>query len=283
MANPSPSSWAEPLVAPVSAEDTFEALCPYVVPIYGPERRSRPEVVGSGVLLRVSADTLLLTAAHVLDERVPLGANEARSLYLPAGKDLAELKVAQENHFRSYAPNRDRNLDRLDYGVVRLPSALAKAITEYKWLVPANLQLTETGRASSRERYSFMGYPSSQSKRRPDRGTIGRACRYTDGEPLAPDEVLAKGLKPEAHIVVPLEKRKGTRLAGMSGGAVWSLRGHLREGPRLAGIAIEEWKDQGVLVGVRIRLVVAAAAERFPDLAFALPPIREISVTIQPQ
>ncbi len=82
---------------------------------------------------------------------------------------------------------------------------------------------------------------------------------------------------------MPLEKRKGTRLAGMSGAAVWSLRGHLRVGPRLAGIAIEEWKDPRVLVGVRIRLVVAAVAERFPDLAFALPPIREISVTIQPQ
>ena len=51
----------------------------------------------------------------------------------------------------------------------------------------------------------------------------------------------------------------------------------------LAGIAIEEWKDQGVLVGVRIRLVVAAATELFPELAVALPPIREISVTIQPQ
>lgn len=82
---------------------------------------------------------------------------------------------------------------------------------------------------------------------------------------------------------MPFERRKGQRLAGMSGGAVWSLRGHLREGPRLAGIAIEDWKDQGVLVGVRIKFFVAAMAERFPELAVALPRIRGTSVTIQPR
>jgi hypothetical protein len=271
-------------VSSVTVADTFEALMPFVVPIFGPTSGDRPEGVGSGVLLRISDDTLLLTAAHVLDEVEPAGTKLGRALYLPSGRDLCELELTPDRLLRSEPPEGGRKLDDRDVGAVRLPNILVKALLQgkYQALVPANLQLTETDRSSDRAIYGFMGYPSSQQRRRPDRKTIRRTCFSYSGEPLAPGQV-PKGLQPEVHIVLPFdEKRKGApRLSGMSGGAVWSLRGHLRQGPRLAGIGIEDRKKQGILVGVRIKFFVAAVAERFPELAVALPPIRDVAATLR--
>lgn len=265
----------------VKGEDTFEGLRPFVVPIFSPDSQGRLQVEGSGVLLRVSEEYFLLTAAHVLDNASGGREEGGRALYLPVGREPWELDLAADC-FQSIAPEGDRKRDLLDVGLLRLRSILAKGLSDngYRWLVPADLQLTEVDRPGARALYGFMGYPSSQSRRNPIRKTLRRTCFHYSNKPLTPGEVIAKGFRPEAHIVIPVEKRRGLpRLEGMSGGAVWSLRGHLRQGPRLVAISIEDRISQQVLVGVRVKFFVAALAERFPELSFALPSMTNIAVT----
>ena len=271
----------EMIVSAASGEDTFEALRPYVVPIFSPDDQGRIQVEGSGVLLRVSDENFLLTAAHVLDSATGSSReNTGKALYLPIRREPWELDLATDC-FRSVPPEGDRRLDTLDVGLLRLRSAIAKGLSDggYLWLVPANLELTEVDRPSYRALYGFMGYPNSQSRRNPKRKTLRRRCYQFSNTPLTPGQVTAKDLRPEAHIALPVEKRKGLpRLEGMSGGAVWSLRGHLRHGPRLAAISIENRTNQQILVGVRVKFFVAALIERFPELAFALPTVTGVAV-----
>jgi hypothetical protein len=260
------------MISTVSARDTFEALRPFVMPVFNSDDRGRLQVNGSGVILRVSEERFLLTAAHVLD---------GAPLYLPVGRFPRELPLEVDT-VQTVSPEGDRRLDELDVGIVRLQSDLAKGLAEsgYQSIVPANLALTEVDRPSARALYGFMGYPSSQNSRNPERKTLRRKCYSYDSEPFPPGKVQEKGFRPEVHIVVPVKKRKGMpKLEGMSGGAVWSLRGHLRQGPRLAAIGIEDRNRQAVLVGVRIKFFVAALTERFPELAFALPSINDVNVT----
>lgn len=265
-------------------EDTLTALRSFVVPIFAPDVRGRPEVTGSGVLLRLSAESFLLTAAHVLDETEDAKLVEpGRSLYLPIGRELEELDFT-EGYFRSCLPSEGGlMLDEFDVSLLRLRTEMAKRLSESgaRALVPANIMLTDEDSPKSREIYCFMGYPSSYTSRRPDRKTLRRKCFSYYSQPLTPGDVRSKGLLPEMHVVVPLANRKTVpKLGGMSGGAVWSLRGHLQKNPRLAAIAIEDRKREGVLVGVRAKVFVAALAACFPEFAFALPSVPTIKVSL---
>lgn len=99
-------------------------LAPGVRPIIA-ETSKGPELVGSGVLLRVGDGGFLLSAAHVLDERQrPLFVASAGGVLAVEGEFLTSALPASGR----------RDDDQSDVGIVRLPASVARIISADDWV-----------------------------------------------------------------------------------------------------------------------------------------------------
>jgi hypothetical protein len=248
-----------------------------VCAIYAASDRSRPSLIGSGILLDFGKARFLVTAAHVHDEYL----ENKVALYIGAAP-LLELPQPFQT---TIVPSGKRDEDRLDIAFVRLPDSLADEISKSSFFLPFTL-IDVNDCFKPQAQYMFTGYPASREKTNYGKRKV-KPLRFSyTGKVIPPTRMPELGLFLDAHIAVEFDPEKifdeynkpssFPSPKGMSGGAVWCGDGNSRlwltELPvRLVGMGIENPKNQNTLVAVRIHLVLAAIAAFNSDISQLIP------------
>jgi hypothetical protein len=247
---------------------TFEATVPIVL-----ERQDtqKPELIASGVLVRILHRTFLLTAAHVTDRQCE------GTLLIPGKQGF----IPANGYFSSMRmPASGRRLDdKLDVAYFRLDSDCVNDLhADCKVLGRQDVSLEANPRL--RSTYTFAGYPWRRG-RASKRVVETDFTTFTGGE-AAQSEYEALGLSRSLHIVMRFDRKRmfSQRLgrvttpplpAGMSGGGVyaWSAEALKRWPVRLPliGIATEFVPDHSLLVATRLHVLLGCIFHNEPDLA----------------
>jgi len=241
-------------------------------------------LTGSGFLLDVAGETLLVTAAHVFYVR------HEHPLYLPGeGKPVSfggqafytgpKVKVQYPNF--GY-----------DFACIRLKPESVAASTGCLRLTPDDLDVSDV--PGPQTLYGFAGFPGDANETLPYY-KLPRNAHYYGGQPATPDTYQQLAYNIETHFVMTFDHNamvddKGKVMPvpepfGMSGGPVWRLGSfqELETGsakPRVIGVTVT-WSEQlHVLSAVRIALIVAALRDALPHLASSLPTPKYVGANV---
>jgi hypothetical protein len=256
----------------ISSQTRMPQLNETVIPIFKDDKNNmKPE--GSGVLLQISDQFFILTAAHVLD---------AGELYIPDQEGLVMLNGHKDS---SDAPNGKRELDRVDVGYVHLQPEIVKHIKAPHCFLPVSL--IDVNHISQEEQhYMFMGYPNNAVKRK--FGTKAFKSKLTTFTDKLASQNTYNGVAANQadHIVINFDSKKAKdsdenqitppKMTGMSGGGVWCItKNDSIEGipdARLCAIGIEyHTKKHKCLVGTKIAHVLELIRKNYPQLSAHIP------------
>jgi hypothetical protein len=263
-------------VLALAAEAT---LLDSVLPIYRADEQSRPEHLGTSVLISVGEYHFLVTAAHVVDRA------NGGALYAGVEAGLIELPAAWYT-IRSATTGAHRT-DKIDLAIAELTRDQLEALDATR-AVTAD-QMNAAARITRREAYLAMGYPESQSK-------IFAGKRQLRVQPVAflaqedheaPLEVL--GFLPDRHFALAFDTRAALSQSGrmetaptphgMSGGGVWALGAaspvtQTTFSIGLVGVLTEvHARKHQLMVATRITVLTEALRARYPVLRSALPTV----------
>lgn len=238
-------------------------------PVYRTNEHGLPVSEGTGVLFALGEIRFLLTAAHVLDHLQEGG------LTAQAGGVLAH--IGGDVTYLYGVPERLGGEDVVDVRIVRLAGS--------DWLsAPLNGflcwdELDHEPASPQRHAFALLGYPWSKQPDGP-KGTTMEAYAYRVLGLECPVSVYkALGANPELSLLIGFEKRHtwgpqgevtAPDLYGASGCGLWRFGRRIREAarqPRLSAIGVR-WERQSNVKhvrGTRIRPILAAIAERYPD------------------
>lgn len=244
-----------------------------VLPIYGSTPNGSPEHIGSCIALRLDGDPYLLTAAHVLDW------NKESSLYI--GHE--ELRLISMEFSATAKPNGDRNADRFDFALGKIPDCDIHALGGVKFITEEQTDRS-AGHVPGRT-YTSIGYPNSKNKKVDNRNKNIKAVLFQHTGIVKVDAELVQrlGISGSDHILISQNakyskdasgrKVASVKLNGMSGGAVINL-GNLADPnvmagctdptPLLAGLFIEFYKDHGTIVATKLDTILKARETMFP-------------------
>lgn len=168
------------------------------------ERSGVPQLVGSGVLVSIGNGVVLLSAAHVLDERhgglFTLGTNG--------------LVALDGEYLYSSIPAEGRHKDILDVGVVVLSRNSASAAQALAPLSVSDLDLDERTVSPATQHYAVVGYPASKAKPRRDlRRLTAEGFLFTLLSASA-EEYDKFGVGRHSHLVLSFDPREMTTIAG---------------------------------------------------------------------
>ena len=226
-----------------------------IIPIVHPATPNRPDVFGTGTLIRIRAESFLLTAAHVWDEK------SKAELYIPVPGGFREL---QGRHLcTARRQSADRSDDLSDMCVIHLPTELANQVEKMFAFVPCDL-LDSNEMPTDRTEYEFMGFPTSRSRVNTAAKHIRMIPYSFTSFPIPSRAIIDMGYNPWVHVLVHFKRQKnwnerGLRvtspeLFGVSGGAIWRV--WRREGlfgdactKRLVGIAVANKTKAKAMIG----------------------------------
>lgn len=239
-------------------------------PIVGADKRSKPYLVGTGVVLELNSKIFIATAAHVFDE------NEITTIYtFLDGKN----QIIEGEIHSTTKPGNDRNKDKLDIAIYKVADTfIPKFRTSYTPVTLEDIEVNDIPEA--KKYYAFIGHPAN--KTRPKYGTTKMKSEvFSYFGTVAPSKAYEQlSLSTNSHIVVGFDPKecfdeKSSRYnfpkaKGMSGGGVWlleNLNNHSSQSDvnKLVGIGIEYHKNPKVMVGTRIGAVVEAIKTKFHD------------------
>jgi hypothetical protein len=228
-----------------------------VRPIYCATDNGKAAHLGSCTLVKRKTQSLLLTAAHVID------ANKRTGLYISSDGALIKL---EGDGVATTAPRGIRDRDSFDFGILSLSGASAQALEKIR-----HVEEHEIERRKERRGYAYMAFGYPNSKNKPDhfkQQIVPR--RFSYGGPI-----VTKGAGAAHHLKMQYEKKSRTvegdvvtsiEPTGMSGGAIFAL-GQILEGSnpsefmrspfQLAGVLIERRKDEKVIVATDIETVLS--------------------------
>lgn len=249
-----------------------------VMPLCGYDENDDPEIIGSGVLLKVASRTFLVTATHVFTD------NKDSTLCYPGTDGLEELTGNRIGADR----------DEEDVSVMLLDDSTAKDISfNYSALPLFFIDMNDI--TTKGDRYDLVGFPEDLQTTSLESAVLrSQQLRYHGS--AAPDRTYRKcEVTRVSHIVVDHSKNKASDVDAntvkppsmncMSGGAVWkrkesdpSLFG-LRP-MRLVGIMIEKHDRWAGVVSTRINYVIEAIRSEFPELSSILPHSSTVSVEV---
>ena len=247
---------------------TFSATVPVLLQ-RSDERR--PELVGSGVLMRIINRVFLLTAAHVTDYQsegallIP-----GRQGFIPANGYFAAMCLPASGC---------RAEDKLDVAYFWLDDGCVSDL-DGSCTILENRHLSLEASPLRRTFYTFAGFPWRKSRGR------GRSIE-TDfwtftGVEAQESEYRALGLTRSLHIVMQFHRKqafhRGKRRAmtaplphGLSGGGVYAWdEAAMKTSPvylPLAGIANEFVAERSLLIATRLHVYVSCIFQNQPDLA----------------
>jgi hypothetical protein len=245
--------------------------------------RGKPDLIGSGTLLRVEQTKFLITAAHVID----CALNQA-------------LLVGNSSGFRQIGGfgkltlpvSGSRQADRNDTAVIELDEDTASFIEDAKALLPIRCADANDSFSPGKP-YAFFGYPWRKVRSVKSRTLFeSRIYKFQSGS-VAEIDYASLGLCPHKHIAVEFDLKRvvdgnGRAIVapnpeGMSGGPVWSfipvdLDGQKMWTRRLVGIAIEYRLKTRTFIGVRINAALECIRMTFPNLSPCIPANPELAV-----
>jgi hypothetical protein len=232
----------------------------HTVAIFALDGESRPEAIGSGVLVRCGETMWLLTAAHVLDQC-------DTGTYVPElcldGTPLSGGRLV------TVGPP-DRRYDKVDVGLIRLSDDEAERAGKDAFLdLDPSLEWADDQEFTT---CLAIGFPVRDQSWRPETQELHAAETIFSTGFESEDRYALAGADPETHILISLKRQnilhnfvtRGSppSLQGISGGGVWPISVKHDDGDDvplfLAGIVLEQpQRYQGGLLCVRSEVVLA--------------------------
>ena len=278
---------AEYMVQNIAAQSEIESrkLLKFISAIYRVDNVDNPEQFGTGVLLVIHDHYFLVTAAHVLDD------NTGSTLYIP-GNQSGKLEMLTGGSFRSVADGGNRDNDRTDVGVVALKSDLVDKIGCDSFLPVSMTDVDDIGKAG--EIYIAMGYPATKNtKVNLVEKTFKRHVISCTANILPGKDLEKIGVSSASHLLLGFDKKhvkntQGKDMTapdpyGISGGPLWRFDIYTKQNPasRLVGILIEWRKEVKGMLAVRIPVLIAGMAVRYPQLKSFLPQTTTVNVQVE--
>jgi hypothetical protein len=254
--------------------DTVGArLLRVLAPIYK-EGFNKPELIGTGVLIRLSDQVFLVSAAHVADQitRGPHYFGVAgRLINLPGFRITSPIPASGT-----------REDDPIDLASWVLDPVTQRELASADALAVTDLDAVRPDDIPEGSQYFLNGYPYTRQPRRleGDEWSAQTLAFITEERPST--EYGAVGRDRAGSVFVSYskgnffrygEKRDGPDLQGVSGGAIWRLGGPAcsPQRPLLTAIATT-WRRREPLgvVGTRIRVLLRQLSNEFPNIAQAV-------------
>ena len=191
-----------------------------VCPIFGIDRRDRPQLIGSSVLLRVKEQSFLVTAAHVLD------LNNQSTLHVGGPTELIELGGTS---CRVRPPASGRRDDILDFGIVDISNTPPERWSRYRFLTTHDLDVDDVPTVHTL--YGFVGFP--ETRNRPKARSLQLSSIACVLVPSPVERYDSLQLNPATHFAGEFDREKqfdpekgliiGPDPHGLSGGGVWRM------------------------------------------------------------
>lgn len=248
-----------------AADAVLRVASTCVIPLFGEDKRGRPDPIGSGVLLEIEGESFLVTAAHVYDHI------ESSPLYI--GDPNTPQIVGEFNV--TAAPNGNRHQDRIDFAFTQINKENIKKLRVFK---PVKLNVHQNHTVNQSSWYTITGYPVSKAKKHLDpvhQKFFPQLSRYSNYPIIDSDVYRTLGLRMDTHIIISHGKfstaADGTRVKsfkmnGMSGGPIFNcgtisdpqyLTREADFTPTVAGIMIEQHKVENVAIGTKIDVILS--------------------------
>jgi hypothetical protein len=233
-------------------------------PLYWIDERGRPHFEGSGVLVSLAGQRLLVSATHVLQRRLssPMAAGVANALIAVPAAGLNVVTTGRD----------------LDVTVIPLANDDWARVPPSEFLTEREIDLSaprDRGHA-----IALVGYPHSKQQDVPvgsrldvhayqlvllERPAATYAALHYDRAVQ-----LAVGLR-KRLTWGPGGLRTAPNLQGVSGCGLWKFAGRLRDAtePPLLTAVVTEWHSKGLdahLLGTRMSAVLWALGDTFPAL-----------------
>ena len=258
----------ESLCSITSGNPTFSATVPIVLERAGAQR---PELIASGVLVRIVNRTFLLTTAHVADLQ-----NEGTLLipgqrgFIPPNGYVSSMRLPASGR---------RTDDKLDVAYFWLDQDCVNDL-HADCTVLERQDVSLEAEPLLHTIYTFAGYPWRRG--RVSEGSVATDFTTFSGIEAKPSEYKALGLLRSRHIAIRFHRRRtfSVRLGrvitsplphGMSGGGVyaWSQES-LQTWPvrlPLVGIVSEGVPERSLLIATRLHVYIGCIFYNQPDLA----------------
>jgi len=241
-----------------------------VQPIYGASEFGEPEHIGSCILIDLQGMKVLLTAGHVID------GNKNTTLYVGG----ARTPVAIEAQFLgSTSQGRARGNDRYDFAAAKLQADVATLLGD-KFVAQGDIV---TGPTIPPRYLTALGYPNSKNSYSRAKGVlVPKMLPYSTNAQMSDELANRYGESGKNHLFLGYgrysrsqngEKTNSIAPVGMSGGAVIDagniadpkvFRGEMEPTPRLAGVTIELWRKNQVLVATSLHCIVPVLLRELP-------------------
>ena len=244
----------------MSNVDPYDSLVPI---FHSSDLPKKFQQIGTGILVQLYGELLLLTAAHVTDQL------HAGELMVPTAEGFSPIE-GYMMHI-DLPPEIPRSQDTVDIAYFRITLQLAGLLSHHFRVLPhARAQVITS--ISELVVCSASGYPASKGKK--DGEKYSSEIFSFRGAVAGPDVYQELGLHPEGNIIIQF-KRKEARdpetlkpfptpgLRGISGGGIfawppgaelssdWSL-------PKLVGIVHTFKEREGLIIGTTLLPLVAA-------------------------
>nr|WP_316642097.1 hypothetical protein [uncultured Roseateles sp.] len=184
---------------------SFEVLAKLVVPLYTDDQAGRPRLCGSGFFVTKPGGTLLVSAAHVLEE------GRSGHLYYFAAPKVKRFVNGRITSNKWTGP---RDSDLLDIAAVRLEGS---DLPPYPGVDKFSLNISDISFATApvpTASYGFVGFPASRSRLR-HRPAEARVAPYGHlAHSAALREYAARGLQTESHLYLVFNRKKSFGLEG---------------------------------------------------------------------
>jgi hypothetical protein len=248
-----------------------------IQPIYRGTEKGLPEQTATCTLLHFGDHKYLATAAHVVDENTDNGS----TLYVGGAPGGPLIEINGE-FWITQKPRNDRNNDRYDFAVWRMPETVIDALGNVTYYTDREIgddRSSPTGRI-----YLMLGYPNSKNKKVDvqGKGIKPTYSKYTGIVKANPELTEKLGISGEDHLFLGFDEKhskdsegkivNSINAHGLSGGALIDL-GSLAAPDnfdaarnargRLAGILIEHQSDDKAIVAVKMGVILGRLGIRF--------------------
>lgn len=222
---------------------------------------------GSGVLLELNGQLLILTAGHVA---------VGRQLHVFAGEALRPFSGLV---YGTNAPASGM-VDSTDFAILRCSEHLAVLLADKYRLTLDQVYVEEVADAECRRQYLIQGFPSSRSRIKAKEAAFTGVVVTSVAADASTREKL--GRHDPIHLVLAYHPDDASNvdgldapsLKGVSGGPIWSFGDTFDESgrsARLVALAIEWHRSERAFVGVRIGLCIEFLRHHAPELLDGVP------------
>ena len=253
-----------------AAERLSPTLLKFTVPLYQVDEKSRPVLVGSGVLVALAEIRFLLTAGHVFD------LNATGQLIVGVSPELFTI-AGRPSRWRSIGAVKPSD-DKIDIAAIRVEGGPWDALPMDRFL---NWQSIDTAiPIAARQSYALIGFPHSVNRKAIHGERIKSAAFRFAGLECEPAAYTDEEVDANQNVMLGFEKnamwgvegrRNAPDLYGASGCGLWRfgrrIRGSFRP-PKLSAIATE-WHPKGKhrhILGTRITFIIGALADKYEDV-----------------